>query len=211
MISFIETASEPPKLTPKKPGKSTNLKGKKGEKKGGQKGGKKGREKGDTSLTKKDLDAKAVDEIDLQNVLGREDYAKMPDSGRAAAPPDTEIPSVERSKTLPLRREETTVTLQDGKIAVDVYVPDKKTTLQLKDTVRSVEDKTGKDTIKGIKKAKATLGTTRPDSSKEKNANSKPGKSEKTGKTKKLEAKMPGSKTDKPKSSGVSKKKKKQK
>ena len=134
----------------------------------------------------------------------------MPESARSSNPPDeTKQPAVERSKTLPLRREETTVTLQDGKIAVDVYVPDEKTKLQLKDTVRTVEDKKGKDTIKGITKAKTTLGTTRPNSSKEKSEKGKKGKLEPIDKPKKPVDKKTGSKGEKSKTTVGAKKKKK--
>ena len=155
----VEPDPEPVKKVPKKPEKGKGVKGKKGEKKGGPKGGKKANAKDKKSAAKKETEPISSENSSAEKGKENGGYAKMPESGRSATTTDeTEKPGVERSKTLPLRREETTVTLQDGKIAVDVYVPDEKTQLQLKDTVRKVEDKKGKDTIKGITKAKTTLG-----------------------------------------------------
>ena len=192
------------KTTPKKPEKAKGVKGKKGTKKGGPKGDKKSNAKVDKNTSKKDADEKLTAK-DKENDKENDEYAKMPVSGRSMQKVEgNEMSGVERSRTLPLRREETTVTLQDGKIAVDVYVPDEKTNLQLKDTVRNLEDKKGKDTIKGITKAKTTLGTARPASSKEKS-----GQIKTIEKAKKHADKKTGSKEGKSKTTVGAKKKKK--
>ena len=206
------------KKSPRRAEKTKGSKGKKGAKKatkGGTKGGDKSGKAGDTNAAatgvSKITESKKAED---SKQLGSEKTAKPPNS--------TEISTVERSKTLPLRREETTVTLQDGKIAVDVYVPDDQSILTLNDTVRVIKDDKKKDGMKSITKSKTTLGTTKPDSSKDirekgnsEKADNKqsPKHIAKGEKLNKTDNKTTGKKSDKTgeKKPGAAKKKKKKK
>lgn len=87
-----------------------------------------------------------------------------------------EAPPIQRSKTMP-EREKTSLSLQDAQaIKIDVYIPDDKTKLQLKDTVTVVNGEPK------LEKAKTEIGLTRPPSSRPASsvkAKGKKGKSDK--------------------------------
>ncbi|KAH3831324.1 hypothetical protein DPMN_104587 [Dreissena polymorpha] len=166
---FGKRSPEPPAEEPKEPEREpepkkkaakTDVKGGKGAKKvGGKKGGKKGAKGG---KGKKD-EKMVVEEVDEQVEA---DLA------------------INRAKTMPERnREKTTLSITDaGKIKVDVYVPDDKTNLQLKDTVTVVN---GTAEVKKLPKAKTTLGVVTPPEEKPASAGGKAEKKEKKGDKKK--------------------------
>ena len=133
-------------------------------KKGAKKASKVGVKGGNKNNTSTDTTAKVQEETRTEEI---EKMKSQPHKAPTSTLPDnTDMPNVEKSKTLPLRREETTVTLQDGKIAVDVYVPDEKSSLKLNDTVRVVNDSNETDKIKPIVKSKTSLGTSTSSSDK---------------------------------------------
>ncbi|KAL4230222.1 hypothetical protein ACF0H5_010607 [Mactra antiquata] len=152
----------------------------KSEKKGGGKAGKKpGNKKGGKDAGKKG-DVNGNDMV-VENITD-------------------ETPTVERSKTMP-ERQKTTLSLRDAeKVKVDVYVPDAKANIQLKDTV-IIKEKNGEPQLT---KAKSDIGLARPASA----------KSNTSRKSKRSVTKVSKKKGDKSKSgtkSGTKDKKKKKK
>lgn len=140
---ILEETNEAPTVTPrskKKAPSKTDKKGK-GSKKGGG-GGKSGGKKGGKNAGKKpDVNGNDVVVEDITD----------------------EMPFVERSKTMPEKqRDKTSLSMKDAeKVKVDVYIPDDKANLQLKDTV-IVKEKNGEPQLI---KAKTDIGLVRPVSS----------------------------------------------
>lgn len=156
-VSLVDI-SEPNAVSVKKEKAAVKGKGGGGKKAAAKKGGKKA---GKGGSKKADINS---------NDLIEEDLTEVP-------------PVVERAKTMPEKqREKTTLSIQDAeKVKVDVYVPDEKNSLPLKDTITVI--KGSKHASPKLEKAKTDIGIVRP-SSEKKNGSAKGSKKGKEGKGK---------------------------